>query len=360
MISLGMEAESVEMAKLAEVKKLAGKSWLSLSVKGSCSSSYEQEEEEKSMGGLKRGREEGSSGVGNSLAFRNWERSSEVTSRSLDIKCLSPLIPGPPSPCFDQETKKLIEKVMQKHCSDSPRVGEGSFKKSKVISAPVLTENSALRVTHSLSSQQEEKSLAREFNHKKTEPKVDDMLGAKPCSKSKVCRLPYTKWPCTAERGWLETGFRMGVTRPELYLSKRATQSDANPNQHRFQLTKADILNALQPMQALAAEAENVPVAVKVLDRKGGKYDMVLKYLKTSDTCRFMGPDYTKFLISSKLKPGQVMCIWGLPRDNSGNVGQHWLAFINSDEDDEGIGCCLSEGVGSLELPVLLSWKLNL
>ena len=124
----------------------------------------------------------------------------------------------------------------------------------------------------------------------------------------------------------------MGVTRPELYLSKRVTRSDAKPEQHRFQLTQADIEKATQPLQRLAEQSHLNAVPVKVLDKKGNKHDLILKYLHSAHTYRFMGVGYTSFLSSSKLKENETLSIWGLPAGSNGVEGENWLAFVNSDE----------------------------
>ena len=197
-----MEAESVEMSKVAVMKTLAGKDLLGLSVTSSCSSSYVQEEEEeeeekskkvacfssyeqdkerlKEMGDLKRKREEGSS---NSISpqeqvstFRMWERSLKVARGMENKKCPGPLIPCSTSSLSDQETVKLIEKLMQKHGCISPVVGEGSFTRSKGISVPIFTDNSGLRVTHSSSSPQEEEGRERQLYYKEAKSEIPTLI----------------------------------------------------------------------------------------------------------------------------------------------------------------------------------------
>lgn len=99
-------------------------------------------------------------------------------------------------------------------------------------------------------------------------------------------------------------------------LSKRATKSDASPNQHRLQLTRSDIDKASQPLKDLAEAAQVNAVPVKVVDREGNEYDMVFKYLDSSNTYRFMGRGYTSFLSNSSLTENQIVEIWALLGEN--------------------------------------------
>ncbi|ONK80073.1 uncharacterized protein A4U43_C01F13600 [Asparagus officinalis] len=170
-------------------------------------------------------------------------------------------------------------------------------------------------------------SRAISFPPSSSSPNYEDEF--LPPKKRKTSRANYSSRNAQADR-WRDRADEMGLTHHKLYLpNKRVTRSDTNPNQHRFQLTQTDIDKSNKALRDIANQAKFEGVDVNIMDDAGNTYEMVFKYVTSSKTYRFMGPQYTEFLKKSKLKANEVMNIWGLTRDDGEN--RHpWLAFVTT------------------------------
>lgn len=164
--------------------------------------------------------------------------------------------------------------------------------------------------------------------------KAWSMLSAlRPSSAASWLSLSMPGQNLAGMRGSTDDNWLSLSTPAEFCYRKRVTLSDTNPNQHRFQLSVADIRKSARPLQELAEEARrlDVGVPVRVVDRKGNSHGMSFKYLGSAKAYRLSGKGYTKFLADTELKAEQVMAIWSLPR---GRHGERCLAFINNTEEN--------------------------
>ncbi|WOL01291.1 hypothetical protein Cni_G10007 [Canna indica] len=108
----------------------------------------------------------------------------------------------------------------------------------------------------------------------------------------------------------------MGVNlhSPVCPLRKAITRSDIDRGQHRLQLPKDRLNFPLLESVMTAGEkkqmSEKKGLAVKVLDRMGREYDLVLRFVASIRTYRIMGQDYTKLVEENSFRVGQFLDLW--------------------------------------------------
>ncbi|RZR76905.1 hypothetical protein BHM03_00001805 [Ensete ventricosum] len=127
---------------------------------------------------------------------------------------------------------------------------------------------------------------------------------------------------------------------------KRIAYSDVNCKQHRLLLPKDQLDKAALEGTMTAAEkmraTDKSGLPIRILDREGREYNLILKFVASIKTYRIMGADYMKLVDGNQFQTGHFLDLWvyrigerGSGGDDGIAAGELRMATINHKKAEE-------------------------